>query len=235
MFARDRHWVETKASEQPYQPLTALSLPELARAAAEGDGGAPIRGLRHVVWGRPAAHGTRLKTVIDRDELGRLFRIVADGAEWAPCMVGEVADSVPPPPEPIGPPTGDDVTPDFRRFAPDCRMVNAVWRRGDEVWAQGTLATPPTGFDPVLLDLGWRLAAFRLGDPPQHPQAAEAISLYGPLPAQFLIRVWLRPGAAHPSIALLDQQGTTRLCLDGLRTAPDNHLADILLGENTAS
>ncbi|CDK98842.1 conserved protein of unknown function containing polyketide synthase/Fatty acid synthase domain [Magnetospirillum gryphiswaldense MSR-1 v2] len=235
VFARDRHWVETKASEQPYQPLTALSLPELARAAAEGDGGAPIRGLRHVVWGRPAAHGTRLKTVIDRDELGRLFRIVADGAEWAPCMVGEVADSVPPPPEPIGPPTGDDVTPDFRRFAPDCRMVNAVWRRGDEVWAQGTLATPPTGFDPVLLDLGWRLAAFRLGDPPQHPQAAEAISLYGPLPAQFLIRVWLRPGAAHPSIALLDQQGTTRLCLDGLRTAPDNHLADILLGENTAS
>jgi hypothetical protein len=210
-------------------------LPELARTAAESDGGAPIRGLRHVVWGRPAAAGAGLATVIDRDELGRLFRVVAQGAEWAPCMVGEVADAMPTPPEPMAPPSGDDVTAAFRRFAPDCSMVSAVWRRGDEVLAQVTLSTAPTGFDPLVLDLGWRLAAFRLGDDSQHPQAAEAISLYGPLPAQFLIRVWLRPGAVHPSIALLDRQGTTRLCLDGLRTAPDNSLADILLGENTAS
>ncbi|MGE5514808.1 MAG: SDR family NAD(P)-dependent oxidoreductase [Bacteroidota bacterium] len=243
VFARDRHWVEVKpATPEPASApdiLPALMLPELARSAAERDAGLPVRALRHLVWGRPPADGAQhLDTVIDADDQGRLFRIVADGAEWAPCAVGEIADSVPPAPATVTAPAqpGDiDVTESFRRAAPACGAVRAVWRRGDEVLARVVLPAAPTGFDPAALDLAWRLAAFRTGAEPLHPQAAESMALYGAMPAEFLVRVWLRPGAAHPSIALLDQQGVPRLCLDGLRTAPYPALADILLGEHTAS
>ncbi len=46
------------------------------------------------------------------------------------------------------------------------------------------------------------------------------------------MRVWTRPGETHSTIAVLDDRGVARLCLEGIRTAHFTELAEILVGED---
>jgi len=235
-FARDRHWVAARPEPipEPETPpvIPALALPELARAAAEQAIGRRVRALHHVVWGKPQAGSPRLEVAIDSDAEGHLFRIVADGAEWVPCAVGEVMAEAPPMPPPVPAELlsgGSDVTASFHRFAPEARAVRAVWRHGDSLLARIVLATPASGFDPVALTLAFRLVGFDLGDAALLPLAVETIASHAPLPAEFLVRV--QPA----TLALLDPQGHPCLSLDGLRPSSSAALSDIILEENIAS
>jgi len=242
-FARDRHWVETAPpapvgeTASPFPVLAALTLPDLARAAAESETGRTVRDLRHVVWGRRQDGERRLEVAIDRDALGLLFRIVAEGAEATPCAVGEISEApaAPPPPLPVEARTGgDDVTAAFHRFAPEARAVRAVWRQGGDWLARIELDSPADGFDPAALTLAVRLAGFARGEAALSPLAVERIALFAALPATILVRV-RRPADAVLSITLFDPHGQPCLCLDGLRLLSATDLPDITLEENTTS
>ncbi|MBE0533179.1 MAG: SDR family NAD(P)-dependent oxidoreductase, partial [Rhodospirillales bacterium] len=236
--------------------VLGLFLPELARAAAERATGRVVRGLKHLVWGAPVrvnGKPRQLCVTIEADSEGPLYRVAADGEEATPCHVGEILteDEVVMPLELVAPeasPSRIGTSDAFRRFAagcdahsgpaaPEAAQVREVWRQGDDLMARVAHSGDGAAFDPLVLDAAWRLAAFRAngwraeGGPLPFPLAMERALTAGPVPPEFFVRVWTRPGEIHPNIALLDDQGVARLCLDGVRTAHFTELAEILVGE----
>lgn len=237
--------------------VLGLFLPELARAAAERATGRPVRGLKHLVWGAPVrvnGKPRQLDVTIEADSEGLLYRVAADGEEATPCHVGEIltADEAAMPLELLAPdasPSRIGTSDAFRRFAagcdahsgpaaPEAAQVREVWRQGDDLMARVVHSGDGAGFDPLVLDAAWRLAAFRAngwraeGGPLPFPLAMERALTAGAVPPEFFVRVWTRPGEIHPNIAVLDDRGVARLCLDGLRTAHFTELAEILVGED---
>lgn len=237
--------------------LLGLFLPELARAAAERAGGQAVHGLKHLVWGAPVrvnGKPRQLSVTIEADSEGLLYRVTADGDEAAPCHLGEILkeDEAALPLASMAPEalrSGIDASDAFRRFAADCAahsgppapeaaQVREVWRQDDDLMARVVHSGDGAALDPLILDAVWRLAAFRAngwraeGGPLPFPLAIERAVTAGAVPAEFFVRVWTRPGEIHPSIALLDDQGIARLCLDGLRTAHFTELAEIFIGES---
>ncbi len=240
--------------------VLGLFLPELARAAAERATGRPVLGLRHLVWGAPMrvnGKPRQLDVTIEADSEGLLYRVAADGEEATPCHVGEIltGDEAAMPLDLIAPdasPSRVGTSDAFRRFAagcdahsgpaaPEAAQVREVWRQGDDLMARVVHSGDGAGFDPLVLDAAWRLTAFRAngwraeGGPLPFPLAMDRALTAGPVPPEFIVRVWTRPGETHPNIAVLDDQGVARLCLDGLRTAHFTELAEILVGEGLES
>ncbi len=237
--------------------VLGLFLPELARAAAERATGRPVRGVQHLVWGMPVrvnGRPRRLDVTIEADSEGLLYRVAADGEETSPCHLGEIlaGDDAAMPPDPMAieaPPSRVEAGEAWRRFAagcdahsgpaaPEAAQVREVWRQGDDLLARVAHSGDGAGFDPLVLDAAWRLAAFRAagwraeGGPLPFPLAMERALTAGPVPPEFFVRVWTRPGETHSTIAVLDDRGVARLCLEGIRTAHFTELAEILVGED---
>ena len=261
VFARDRHWVDAQAPTPPMPPMPpaaahpllacasasaaftvppppdgGLSLPELARAAAERACGRPVLGLKHLMWGAPpGATPRRLEVAVEADGQGWLYRVAAEDAPLSPLHLGEVdeAPTLPPPVTIAELCAGEDVA--------ECGIpgVRRIWRQGERLTAHIGIDGSGMVFDPGLLDILVRLAALRdagwraPAEPPPAVRAAAALTAAGPCSGSLYLRIETAPGAAHPNLALFDGQGKPRLFLDGLRTAPLTALAEITLGESS--
>lgn len=220
--------------------LSGLFYPELARAAGELADKRTVRGLRHLVWGRPlsiAARPYELALTVQLTEAVANYRIAVEGDENLACQVGELlwademADAWPtlPADAPLL-----DVLADFCQARPAARGILAVARSGEGLQAEWS--RPPgdatMAFDPLALDAVWQLVAFfeqQAGLPgPRFPLAVASLRFDGCVPDEGTIRVW-QP-VAHSqalTVLLIDQAGKPCLCLEGVVSEQLDALAEL--------
>ncbi|MFA6022262.1 MAG: hypothetical protein WC722_18550, partial [Rhodospirillales bacterium] len=234
--------------------LLGLFLPELVRAAAERESGRPVRGLRHLLWGRPVrvnGHARTLEVVLANDGDDVLYHVAVDGDDNAPCHVGEILAVAPVLPAAIEPATlrhGTDVSDDFRAFAnglathcgppaPMTAQVHQVWCQGEILVAQcrrvGCAVALP--LDPLVLDPLWRLAAFRANGwrrqtgPLAFPAAMQSLWAERPVPTDFFVRV------DADSLSVVDGSGAVCILLTGVHMSTAEHLSELCLTEEIQS
>jgi acyl transferase domain-containing protein/acyl carrier protein/NAD(P)-dependent dehydrogenase (short-subunit alcohol dehydrogenase family)/1,4-dihydroxy-2-naphthoyl-CoA synthase len=203
--------------------LPGLFYPEMARAAAELATDRHVRGVRNLVWGKPArinGKPRQLSVVFEADGGELLYRICADGEEKTPCHLGEL------------------ILDDDRGFWPErLDMVRARHRlRGRDTHREDgeTLARldDMSGLadDVSYLDAIWRLLEVGSQDGPRFPYMLRSAIHDGPIAGGCIARIWhSRPGSL--TVALYDDDGTPHLALDGLVTAPLADLTEIVLDQ----
>jgi acyl transferase domain-containing protein len=225
--------------------LPGLFYPELARLAGElaGNFERTVRGLRHLVWGRPLAITApcELALTVQLTEAGANYRIAVVGTDNLACQVGELlwaeefANAWPLPPSNA---PGLDALADFRLARPAARGILAVARSvaGLNQGLQAVWSRPPgdlaMALDPLALDAVWQLIAFfeqQAGLPgPRFPLAVASLRFDGCVPDEGTIRVW-QPLAQSPalSVLLIDQAGKPCLCLEGVVSEQLEALAEL--------
>jgi 3-oxoacyl-(acyl-carrier-protein) synthase/acyl carrier protein len=219
--------------------LLGLFYPEMARAAAECAGERRVRGVKNLVWGRPAAINGKprdLTVILSSEEDGFLYRIHADGEDGTPCHLGELILD------------GDE---EFRPEGLDIDRARhllgsrGVYRDGAELLAR--LDAPPAlhacgcdrndmYIDPLRLDAIWKLLPRPGRDDVPFPWSLRSAIHNGPLPDELFVHIrapQLEQGACGEiDVALYDANGVVRLALDGLVTASLGELAEISLDED---
>lgn len=270
VFARDRHWIEVTETEAPAQALApsprltgaedfltsqidgsdrlvlGLFLPELARAAAERELGRPVRGLAHLLWGKPVrinGKARQLNVLTDDDGAGLLYQVIVDGDDQAPCHVGEINDAAPSVHLPALWQDGADCSDDFRRFADDVAVhagppsphapqILRVWRNDKGIGAQlrRSRRCGALPFDPLILDAAWRLFSFGTATcPPAFPQRLEGLWAVADIPADFFVH------AGPTTITITDGQGQPCLIMQGITAQAPASLGELRFAEETPS
>ena len=207
--------------------LPGLFYPEMARAAAELATQRRVRGVKNLVWGRPArinGKPSELSVVFENDADALLYRVCADGEKATPCHLGEL------------------VLNDDRMFRPERLDMNRarrllrgcdVHRENGEVLARLADVSGTAG-DASYLGALWRLLDVRSGDDPRFPYTLRSMTHDGPIAAGCIARIWhSQPGSL--TIALYDEEGMPHLTLDGLVMARLDDLAEIVLDEEPSA
>lgn len=231
----------------------------LALAATEKTASKKVVGLKNIVWGSPVAingHARELQVVIESDEQGLIYHIVADGDESVAYHVGEVlleSDEV------FWPDNCNfqknhslaDLTKKFVQFSkhgiPKNFEVNNIFIEHLQLiaWVSQQGQTTLTASSPPL-NLIWDLYSFYITECTQwmkikdvqndinysdtyFPFMLNSIQQDGPLPDNFIIRVWSGGINQSVNIDIFDLDGKPKLVLNGLKVEKYSNLSQIRL------
>jgi hypothetical protein len=239
--------------------LPGFFYPAMALAAAEKATSKKVVGLRNLVWGSPVAingHARELQVVIESDEHGLIYHISADGDETVAYHVGEVILDFN---EGYWPAEFDlkknlsatDLTKKFIKFSKQEILMNfeisSVLLNEMQLVAWVSQKDQTTKMATSLpLNFIWDLYSFYMMEcidiesieavqnknkklATHFPFMLNSIQQDGPLPDNFIIRVWSNSANRSVNIEIFDSDGKPKLVLEGLMAKDYSNLSQIRL------
>lgn len=239
--------------------LPGFFYPAMALAAAEKATSKKVVGLRNLVWGSPVAingHARELQVVIESDEHGLIYHISADGDETVAYHVGEVILDFN---EGYWPAEFDlkknlsatDLTKKFIKFSKQEILMNfeisSVLLNEMQLVAWVSQKDQTTKIATSLpLNFIWDLYSFYMMEcidiesietvqnknkklATHFPFMLNSIQQDGPLPDNFIIRVWSNSANRSVNIEIFDSDGKPKLVLEGLMAKDYSNLSQIRL------